>query len=119
LLSDRPLIVKSGLWLGSLGLATGLCRAVLQGRLLAAAIRGVPLDAVSIAAALSTLLIVTVVACGLPAWRASQTDPAVSLSPNHSPGLSAVTDRGGDHAVDVTPRATQRSGQPSPPVAPE
>jgi ABC-type lipoprotein release transport system permease subunit len=31
------------------------------------------------AAAVSTLLIVTVVGCCLPAWRASQTDPAVSL----------------------------------------
>jgi ABC-type antimicrobial peptide transport system permease subunit len=76
----RALIVKRGLWLGSLGLAVGLCGAVLQGRLLAAAIRGVPsLDAVSMAVAVSTLLIITVLACGLPAWRASQTDPAVSL----------------------------------------
>jgi ABC-type antimicrobial peptide transport system permease subunit len=76
----RALIVKRGLWLGSLGLAVGLCGAVLQGRLLAAAIRGMPsMDAVSMAVAVSTLLIITVAACGLPAWRASHTDPAVSL----------------------------------------
>jgi putative ABC transport system permease protein len=76
----RSLIVKRGLWLGSLGLAAGLGGAVLQVRLLATAIRGVPpLDAASMAVAVTTLLLVTVVACGLPAWRASRTDPVVAL----------------------------------------
>jgi ABC-type antimicrobial peptide transport system permease subunit len=76
----RALIVKRGLWLAWLGVAVGLCGAVVQGQLLAAAIRGVPaLDAVSMAAAVSMLVMISVVACGLPAWRASQTDPAISL----------------------------------------
>jgi putative ABC transport system permease protein len=76
----RSLVVSRGLWLGSLGLVVGLVGVVLQGRLLAAAIRRVPpVDAASLAAAAMVLVLVTVVACGLPAWRASRTDPVVAL----------------------------------------
>jgi ABC-type antimicrobial peptide transport system permease subunit len=61
-------------------LVVGLAGAVLQGRLLAAATRRVPpVDAASMAAAVTVLVLVTVIACGLPAWRASQTDPVVAL----------------------------------------
>lgn len=78
--SVQGLIVKRGVSLGSIGLAIGLAGALLLGRLLAHTVRGISAaDPLSFAGALAVLLVVTAVACAVPAWRASRVDPAITL----------------------------------------
>jgi putative ABC transport system permease protein len=76
----QALIVRRVLLLGSIGLGLGLAGAVVLGRLLAQTVRGISaVDPLSFAGALAVLLTVTVVACAVPAWRASRIDPAITL----------------------------------------
>jgi putative ABC transport system permease protein len=76
----RALIIGRGVWLGVAGLSLGLGGALILGRILAHAVRGVSsFDPGSIAAALIVLFAVTAGACALPAWRASRIDPAITL----------------------------------------
>jgi putative ABC transport system permease protein len=69
-------IMKEGLVLTVIGVATGLAGAFGLNRLIAALLFGVgPTDMPTLAAATLTITSVAVLACWLPAWRASRLDP--------------------------------------------
>jgi len=74
------LILKQGSLLIAGGIILGLAGAVAGRQLIAALLFGVePNDASTIAAVVTTIAVVASVACGLPAWRASRVDPAITL----------------------------------------
>jgi putative ABC transport system permease protein len=74
------LILKRGLFLAVCGAAVGVAGSVPFGRILAHGARGVPAsDSLSLAAAVMLLLTAMAVACAGPAWRASRSDPAITL----------------------------------------
>jgi predicted permease len=78
--SVSRLILKQGMSLVSMGLAIGLAAALLVGRALRGILFGVgALDLVSLAAAACVLAGVALVACYLPARRATRVDPLVAL----------------------------------------
>ena len=73
-------VMKEGLVLASIGLVVGLAGAFGLNRLIAALLFGVqPTDVPTAAAVVATMIIVTAVACLLPAWRASRLDPNAVL----------------------------------------
>jgi predicted permease len=74
------LILGHGMKLVSLGLAIGIIGSVLAGRALAFLLYGLsPTDPVSIVGAAAVLATVALLACYLPARRASRLDPLVAL----------------------------------------
>lgn len=74
------LVVKNGLVLTMLGVALGLAGAVGLTRLLDSLLFGVtPTDKVTFAAVSLVLIVVALVACYLPARRATKVDPLVAL----------------------------------------
>jgi putative ABC transport system permease protein len=74
------MIVRQGVTLTAAGVAAGLIGAALASRWIASLLFGVsPLDTVTYAAGIATMLAVAGVACWLPARRASRVDPAVVL----------------------------------------
>lgn len=76
----RALVVKRGLLLSSVGLTVGLTLAVAMGRLLGQILLGIStFDPVSFTTALAILIVVTIAASAVPAWRASRIDPAIAL----------------------------------------
>jgi ABC-type antimicrobial peptide transport system permease subunit len=78
--SVQALVVKRGLLLGGAGLAAGFAAALALGRVLERVVRGVDgSDVVSFAGALVVLLLMTLVASGVPAFRASRIDPLTTL----------------------------------------
>ena len=73
-------VLRQGLALTAIGLAAGAGVAVLATRTLSQLLFQVrPLDGVSFASAIALLVLVALVACSLPAWRASRVDPARAL----------------------------------------
>jgi len=73
-------VMKHGLLLTTVGLAAGLASALGLNRLMASMLFGVePTDPGTLAAAILTISLVAVLACWLPAWRASRLDPNVVL----------------------------------------
>jgi predicted permease len=73
-------VMRQGLVLTTIGLATGLAGAFGVNRLLASLLFGVtPTDTITIAMVVGTMTLIAVVACWLPAWRASRVDPIVVL----------------------------------------
>jgi putative ABC transport system permease protein len=73
-------VMKHGVLLTSVGVAAGVAGALGLNRLMASLLFGVqPTDAGTLAAVILTISLVAVVACGLPAWRASRLDPNVVL----------------------------------------
>jgi predicted permease len=73
-------IMKHGLLLTAIGVAAGLAGALGLNRLIASLLFGVqPTDTTTLAAVILTISLVAVVACGLPAWRASRLDPNLVL----------------------------------------
>ena len=73
-------VMKHGVLLTSVGVAVGVAGALGLNRLMASLLFGVrPTDAGTLAAVILTISLVAVVACGLPAWRASRLDPNVVL----------------------------------------
>jgi predicted permease len=73
-------IMKQGLQVTAIGVATGLVGALAVDRLIASLLFGVqPTDTVTIAFVIATITAVAVVASWLPAWRASRLDPNIAL----------------------------------------
>ena len=73
-------IMKQGLVLTAVGVVTGIAGALGLNRLLSSLLFGVqPTDAATLAGVTATIVLVAAMACGLPAWRASQLDPNVVL----------------------------------------
>jgi len=76
----RSLIVRQGMALVAAGVVLGLAAALPLSRLLASLLFGVePLDPITFAAVPVLLLLVSLLACLLPARRAGQLDPSAML----------------------------------------
>jgi putative ABC transport system permease protein len=74
------LVVKGGLALSLIGVAIGIAGALALTRLLRSLLFGVtPTDAVTFIAVSLVLLLVALVACYIPARRATKVDPLVAL----------------------------------------
>jgi hypothetical protein len=74
------LVVRQGLRLTVLGLSIGLIAALIASQALSTLLFGVSrFDLVTYSAVVTLLLAVSFVACGVPAWRAAQVDPAITL----------------------------------------
>jgi predicted permease len=73
-------VMKQGLVLTAVGLVIGLGGAFALNQLIASLLYGVqPTDPATLAAVVGTITLVAMVACGLPAWRASRMDPNIVL----------------------------------------
>jgi predicted permease len=73
-------IMKQGFVITSAGVVIGLGGALVLTRLMTALLFGVqPTDAATLATAIATIVLVSIAACWLPAWRASRVDPIVML----------------------------------------
>jgi predicted permease len=73
-------VMKQGLVLTSVGIVVGLGGAFALNKLIASMLYGVqPTDPVTIAVVVATITLVAIVACGVPAWRASRVDPSIVL----------------------------------------
>jgi putative ABC transport system permease protein len=74
------LILGQGMTLTAAGLGIGLIGAALTSRLLISMLFGVsPLDAFTYFAVVVLLIVVSAAACWVPAWRAAQVDPCITL----------------------------------------
>lgn len=74
------MVVRQGLTLTGLGIALGAAGAVAASRAVTAMLFGVSrLDPVTYLGVIALLAGVAMVACGVPAWRAAQVDPASTL----------------------------------------
>jgi putative ABC transport system permease protein len=74
------LVLRQGLTLTGLGIAIGLAAASITSRALTTLLFGVTaLDPATYAAVAALLVIVSVIACAMPAWRAAQVRPSVAL----------------------------------------
>ena len=73
-------IVRSGVALAGSGVLIGIVLALALGRLVASLLYGVsPRDPATIVAAAAVLLITSVIAAAVPAWRATRVDPVIAL----------------------------------------
>ena len=73
-------VMKQGLVLTAIGLVAGLGAAFVLRRSIESLLFGVqPTDATTLAGVIAVMLIVAILACGLPAWRASRLSPSVAL----------------------------------------
>ena len=78
--SVRHLVVRQGLRLAVAGLGVGLLASVAVSRLLSSVLYEVsPMDPLSLAAVVAVLVFIGLLACWLPARRASRVDPVVAL----------------------------------------
>jgi ABC-type antimicrobial peptide transport system permease subunit len=74
------LVMRQGLTLTGLGVIVGLAGAVAASQMIATMLFGVsPADPVTYVGVIALLAAVSVVACGVPAWRAARVDPASTL----------------------------------------
>lgn len=74
------LVLRQGLLVAGIGLAVGLALAFAAGRVLAGQLVGISAaDPVSFAAPAGALLLIAMLACALPARRASRLDPIMAL----------------------------------------
>jgi predicted permease len=73
-------VMKQGLLLTLTGIVIGIAGALASSRLFAALLFGVqPTDRATLVVVAATILLVSAVASGVPAWRASRLDPNVAL----------------------------------------
>jgi putative ABC transport system permease protein len=76
----RRLVLRSGLLMVGAGMVFGLAGALSLSRLMANALYGVsPADPLTYSSAVGLLVVTSLIACGVPAWRASTTQPAGAL----------------------------------------
>jgi ABC-type antimicrobial peptide transport system permease subunit len=74
------LVVRQGMTLTALGAVIGLAGAIAASRAIGAMLFGVSrLDPITYVSVIGLLAAVSVIACGLPAWRAARVDPAMTL----------------------------------------
>ena len=74
------LVVRQGMMLTAVGAVIGLAGAVAASQAIGAMLFGVSrLDPVTYVSVIGLLAVVSVIACGLPAWRAARVDPATTL----------------------------------------
>jgi putative ABC transport system permease protein len=74
------LVIRQGMTLIAIGIAIGLSGAVLASQALITLLFGVSrLDPATYVCVIALLAGVSVIACGVPAWRAGQIDPATTL----------------------------------------
>jgi ABC-type antimicrobial peptide transport system permease subunit len=74
------LVLRRGLALAGMGIALGLVISVAANRALDSLLFGVsPTDPLTYAAVAALLLAVSLLACYLPAWRATRVDPTVAM----------------------------------------
>jgi len=74
------LVVRNGMFLALIGVAVGLAGAFAMTRLLASLLFGItPTDAFTFSIVTFGLLLVTLIACYIPARRATKVDPIVAL----------------------------------------
>ena len=73
-------VMKEGFVITFAGIVIGLGGALALTRLMGALLFGVqPTDAATLVMTMATITLVSAAACWLPAWRASRTDPIVTL----------------------------------------
>jgi len=78
--SILTLVIRQGMMLTGVGVAIGLAAAAAASQTIAAMLFGVsPLDPVTYLGVIVLLAGVSVIACGVPAWRAMQVDPIIAL----------------------------------------
>jgi putative ABC transport system permease protein len=74
------MVLRQGTTLTAVGVAIGLAGAVAASQALAAMLFGISrLDPVTYLGVIVTLLVVSAIACWVPAWRAARVDPATTL----------------------------------------
>ena len=74
------LVIRQGMTLTGIGLVIGLSGALVASRGLVTLLFGVSrLDPFTYLGVIALLLGVSVIACGVPAWRAAQVDPSITL----------------------------------------
>ncbi|HEU5231729.1 MAG TPA: ABC transporter permease [Terriglobales bacterium] len=74
------LIVRQGMMLTIAGVATGFLGAVAASYALVTLLWGIShLDPITYGAVIAVLLTISAIACCIPAWRAAQVDPAITL----------------------------------------
>jgi putative ABC transport system permease protein len=74
------MVVKQGMTLAGLGIAIGVAGALALSRLLTALLFGVkPYDPLTFVAVALVLAATSMVACWIPAWRATRVDPMLAL----------------------------------------
>jgi putative ABC transport system permease protein len=73
-------VLKQGLVLTAIGIAAGLAGAFALNQVIASLLFGVrPTDPMTLSLVVTTIVVVALVACWLPAWRASRLDPNAVL----------------------------------------
>jgi len=78
--SILALVLRQGMTLTGFGVVIGLAGAIAVSKALGALLFGVSrLDPLTYAAVIGVLAVVSVIACGVPAWRAARIDPMVAL----------------------------------------
>jgi predicted permease len=74
------MVLRQGAWMACVGLAIGLAAALIFGRLMTGFVYGITTaDPITLGAAVGTLGVVALIACLLPARRATRVDPLVAL----------------------------------------
>jgi predicted permease len=78
--SILALIVRQGMVLTALGAAVGLAGALVASKALTTLLFSIsPLDATTYVGVTALLMLVSALACWMPAWRAARVDPAITL----------------------------------------
>ncbi|HEU4688306.1 MAG TPA: ABC transporter permease, partial [Vicinamibacterales bacterium] len=74
------LVLRQGMTLTAIGITIGLAGAFIASRALVTLLFGIsPLDAVTYVAVAGLLAGVSLIACGMPAWRAARVHPSIAL----------------------------------------
>lgn len=74
------LVIRQGMTLTVVGIVIGLCGAVVASQALVTLMFGVSqLDPVTYLGVVALLAGISLIACGVPAWRAAQVDPSITL----------------------------------------